>query len=253
MSATEPPRRTVLVTGASRGIGRAVVARLRGHADVVAFGRPSALLEELRASGLEVVHGDLAAPESLSFDGIRDAVGRPIDGLVLAAGIAQHASVAHLTTAEVERHLRVNVLSSFALLSGFVGALRRDGRRGSAVAIASTLGLFGAPTTTAYAASKGALIAMCRSLALELAGEGIRVNVVAPGIIDTDMALASRPREHGRSDADTDADTARALAALHPIGRIGRPEEVADAVAYLLEAEFATGSVLTLDGGLTAG
>ena len=126
------------------------------------------------------------------------------------------------------------------------------------VILASTLGLAPAPGTSVYAATKGAVIALTKALAVELAPDGIRVNAIAPGVIETEMTRAPRlgPGEampvgdayRERGDAQM-----RELAALHPNGRVGRPDEVAEGIAYLLSATLAVGTILVLDGGLTAG
>jgi NAD(P)-dependent dehydrogenase (short-subunit alcohol dehydrogenase family) len=122
--------------------------------------------------------------------------------------------------------------------------------------VTSTLADRPAPTTTVYGATKGALTSMTRTLALELAPDRIRVNALAPGVIDTDMVRAPRLAP-GEAMPEGDARRAREeaqlaeLARLHPIGRVGRPEEVAEAADFLLHAQFATGTVLVLDGGLS--
>jgi NAD(P)-dependent dehydrogenase (short-subunit alcohol dehydrogenase family) len=123
------------------------------------------------------------------------------------------------------------------------------------VNVASTLATNPAEGTAAYAASKAALIAWTRALALELAPHQVRVNAVAPGIIDTDMIHVLRGVDPaGLPPAEQEARVAAQLgrlAALHPLGRLGTPDEVAEAVIYLLEAKFVTGTVLVVDGGLT--
>jgi 3-oxoacyl-[acyl-carrier protein] reductase len=127
--------------------------------------------------------------------------------------------------------------------------MRRRGQ-GAIVFIASTLVERAAKLTAAYAASKAAVVSAARSLALELAPQ-VRCNVVAPGLVDTDMIRASRSGQPlGEAELAAQLESLRAL---HPLGRLGRPEEVADAVCFLLRSEWITGSVLTVDGGLSLG
>ena len=122
--------------------------------------------------------------------------------------------------------------------------------------LSSTLAMRPAPTTIAYAASKAALIAMVKAAALELAPDGIRVNAVAPGVVETDMTRALRlapgePMPLGEEHEARVAAQLDALRRLHPLGRLGTPEEIAEAITFVLDAAWATGSVLTIDGGLT--
>jgi NAD(P)-dependent dehydrogenase (short-subunit alcohol dehydrogenase family) len=117
------------------------------------------------------------------------------------------------------------------------------------VNVASTLGVRGLSNAAAYCAAKGGLVNLTRALAVELAKQGIRVNAVLPGVIDTPMLASERPGRGGREEL------IRKLAALHPIGRIGTPEEVAAAIGQLLDpaGSFVTGALLAVDGGLLAG
>jgi len=142
------------------------------------------------------------------------------------------------------------------LMSQQVGSAMRARGGGAIVQLASTLGLRPAPDTSAYAASKAALIAATRAFALELAPE-VRVNAVAPGVVDTEMVRRLRREPDlgaGRGrEAEAVAQQLEGLARLHPLGRLGTPEEVAKAVLFLLDASWVTGTVLTVDGGLTLG
>jgi NAD(P)-dependent dehydrogenase (short-subunit alcohol dehydrogenase family) len=243
----------VLVTGASRGIGRAVARRL---------------LDEGREVVLVLRHGvasDLDAPvvrADLTVD--RDVVARAcepfggLDAIVHAAGVAPHAPLEAITEAQLERVWSLHVVASLRLTQDLAAHLRAEKRPGSIVHVASTLAFRPAPTTIAYAASKAALIAMAKGAALELAPDRIRVNVVAPGIVDTDMVRALRlapgePVPQGDEHARRVEAQLEAMRRMHPLGRLGEPREIADAVVYLLDAEWVTGTVLTIDGGLTAG
>jgi NAD(P)-dependent dehydrogenase (short-subunit alcohol dehydrogenase family) len=127
---------------------------------------------------------------------------------------------------------------------------------GRIVLVASTLALGPAPLTAAYAASKAALVSAARSLALELGPRGVCVNAVAPGVVDTDMVRSVRPRADGAQHPEPEralTEQLEYLRKLHLLGRLGRPQEVAEAVLYLLCAPYVTGTVLTVDGGLLLG
>ena len=257
-------RGRVLVTGASRGIGRAVVEWLvvRG-ASVVAVGRDQrallALAQETDPSRVTVAVGDLRDREQR--DRLVDeawGVYAGLDGMVSCAGIAHYAQVGAIDEADVEELLAVNFVAPLFLSQALAVRLREQGTGGAIVHVASTLATHPAPGTTAYAATKSAVLSLTRSLAMELAPEAIRVNAVAPGVVDTAMVRVPRlaPDEvapegdalEQRIDAELDA-----LRRLHPLGRLGRPEDVAAAVVHLLDAPWTTGTVLTVDGGLTLG
>ena len=249
----------VLVTGASRGIGAATArALLDAGARVALAGRDTEALQAV-AAGRTDAH-PLAA--ELTDDDARSAlVERAIealgglDALVLAAGIADHRPFEALDEAALQRHLAVNLVAPLMLVREALPALRSG--RGRVVFVGSTLGDRPAPRTVGYAASKAGLHAATRGLAVELA-PAVTVNAVAPGVVDTAMARRLRldPGEPEPRGVEAEARLAaqlETLRELHPLGRLGRPEEVARAVLYLLGAEWVTGSVLTIDGGLTAG
>jgi 3-oxoacyl-[acyl-carrier protein] reductase len=238
-----------LVTGASRGIGRAVVELLvaRGRT-VIASARDSHKLNELQQR-----HGDKVIPlardltlhpERLVEDACKFGT---LSEVVLAAGIARYASFEATAEADLRAQLETNFFAPYRLLQ----AASQHMQTGSIVVLASTLGFRSAPTTSAYAASKAALISAAKSAALELAPR-IRVNTLAPGVVDTDMVRAPRrPPREGEDAAHVIAEQLEELRALHPLGRLGTADEVAEAALYLLEAPWVTGSVLTIDGGLT--
>jgi 3-oxoacyl-[acyl-carrier protein] reductase len=216
----------VLVTGTSRGIGAAVRARLRSRGDeVVGVSRGGSAQ-------------DLAVDLATDFDAgwvLDQACERlgSIDGLVHCAGFAHHASLAHVSSAALDAHYRVHARSAILLTREL--SARLGGREGAVVFVTSTLAQRGVAGTSAYAAAKGALEAAARALAVELAPR-VRVNCIAPGGVDTAMV----------------AERAEELAALHPLGRLATPDEIADGVLFALDARFMTGSILTLDGGLSA-
>jgi len=245
-----------LVTGATRGIGRAVVELLvaRGRR-VVACARNERTLAELARTHLGRVVGipvDLARPGAAVW-AVEEAwrqVGS-IRQLVYAAGVVRYAPVGSIDDEALRAQLEVNFVAPFTMLQ-HAGTRMRDEGGGTMVAVASTLAFRAAPTTAAYAASKAALASAVRSFALELAPT-VRVNGVAPGIVDTDMVRVPRralaPEESVEMHIDEQLEGMREL---HPLGRLGTPADVAEAVLYLLDASWVTGSVLTVDGGLTA-
>lgn len=246
--------RTALVTGASRGIGRAVVTLLvREGRTVVACARDADALAELerRYPGKVVgIAADLTvsgAPVAVVAEA-RARVGA-LHELVYAAGVVHYEDVDATTEQSVRAQLELNFLAPFAMMREAGLAMRGAG--GAIVVIASTLATHPAPGTAAYAASKAALIAAARTLARELAPT-VRINVVSPGVVDTDMVrVARRPLAQGESTEAVITAQLDALTTLHPLGRLGRPDDVADAVRYLLDASWVTGAVLTVDGGLT--
>lgn len=247
------------MTGASRGIGRAVARRLHARgAKLVLSARTLASLRDVivETPGSIGLQAELSEPTQVEtlVPRARQALGG-LDGLVHCAGIVRYTPALEVTRAELEAQLAVNFTSAVTLSQQVARGMLAAGSGGAIVHVSSTLATQPAEDTAAYAASKAALIAWSRSLALELAPHRVRVNLVAPGIIDTDMIHVLRGA--GSSSlfaAERDARLAtqlEQLAALHPLGRLGRAEEVADAVIYLLEAKFVTGTTLVVDGGLT--
>lgn len=240
--------RTALVTGGSRGIGRACCLLLgRAGAAVAVHYRERAkeaeeVVAELRALGARAlaVPGDLSREEDADqvYSRTVSAIGTPTV-LVNNAGIWEGKAIDELEPAAWDRTLSVNMRSMFLCTRKVVPAMKRSGH-GSIVNIASTAGQRGEAFHSDYAASKGAAIAFTRSLATELAPSGIRVNCVAPGWVDTDMNVA--PFAGGGREA---------IEKTIPLGRVGRPEEIASAVVFVASdlAGFMTGSVLSVNGG----
>jgi len=235
------------VTGASRGIGRAVAQRLLDlGASVGLVGRDRTALEAVAAGALDracVLVADLSEREQRAAL-VAQAVASlgSIDALVQCAGIARHRAVGAITESDIAEQIEVNLVAPLLLAQDVAVHMRERGIAGSIVNVASTLGIRPAARTTVYAATKAGLIAMTQALAVELAADGIRVNAVAPGVIDTDMIRGAR-----------DGAELEALRRLHPLGRLGTAEDVAAGVLHLLDATFVTGSVLVVDGGLLAG
>jgi 3-oxoacyl-[acyl-carrier protein] reductase len=250
-------QRVALVTGATRGIGLAVCEALLAEGRrVVASGRDGAQLMALEARHPEqllAVRCDLAQPGAWAelLERVAGLVGA-VDELVLSAGLVCYTAAGEITEAELRAQHELNFVVPF-LITQQLGRQMRERGGGAIVHLASTLGLRPARGTAAYAASKAALISATRSFALELAPE-VRVNAVAPGVVDTQMVRVLRaPQGDGIERAVALEAQLAQLRALHPLGRLGTPEEIAEAVLYLLDARWVTGAVLTVDGGLTAG
>jgi 2-keto-3-deoxy-L-fuconate dehydrogenase len=224
-----------LVTGGGSGIGAAVAHRLAddGFDVTVADLDPDAVATDLGATALRLDVRD-EAQVAQAMDGV--------EVLVNAAGIGS-TSDAPGTSLEVwEDVFAVNARGTFLCCKHVIPGMKARG--GDAIVnVASVAGLIGLKNRAAYSASKGAVVALTRALAVDHVGDGIRVNAVCPGTIDTPWV------QRLVAGAGESLD---ALKARQPMGRLGTPEEVADAVLYLTTAEFATGTILTLDGGLTA-
>jgi NAD(P)-dependent dehydrogenase (short-subunit alcohol dehydrogenase family) len=224
-----------LVTGAGSGIGAAVARRLaaEGAEVIVADLSPEAVANELGAQAfvLDVRDEEQVAPAMAD-----------LDVLVNVAGIGSTTNAPETPLDIWENVFAVNARGTFLCCKHAIPGMAARGG-GSIVNIASVAGLVGLRNRAAYCASKGAVISLTRALAVDHVADGIRVNAVAPGTVDS-------PWVHRLvEDAGESLD---ALRARQPMGRLGTPEEIADAVAYLAAAEFVTGSVMVIDGGLTA-
>ena len=242
--------RHILVTGASSGLGRETAALLsRLGARLVLVGRDASRLEASAAALAEDRHRleqfDLAATAQIGpwFASLTREVG-PFNGLVHAAGAHAFSPLRTLALDEAADLMRVNFESALALAQAF----RRKGAHpggGSLVFLSSVAGLVGQPGLAAYAATKGALIAAARVLAIELAPERIRVNCIAPGMVQTEMAERIR--------ANMLPEQWDTVMRMHPLG-LGEPRDVACAVAFLLSdsGRWITGTTLVVDGGYTA-
>src|SRR5712671_2209981 len=245
--------KTALVTGASRGIGRATASALAdaGAHVLVHYGRSAqdaeSLVAGIRAKGgrADAIQADLGTPSAAALlaEQVRSIVGGRLDVLVLNAGISKAARIADYTVADFDNLFATNVRSPFFLVQQLLPVLGE----GSNIIVISSMGArsviatdLDKPSILAYAATKGALETLVKNWAAILGPRVIRVNAVAPGVIDTDMSNFTKT-EAGRNVA----------LGMQALKRIGKPEDVADVVAFLASdaARWITGASIPVDGG----
>jgi len=246
--------KTALVTGASRGIGRATASALAGAGArvLVHYGRSAqeagSLVSEIETKGghANAIAADLGTPDgaALLTKQVRSIVGNRLDVLVLNAGISKAARIADYTVEDFDTLFATNVRSPFFLVQQLLPILGE----GSNIIVVSSIGAHAVvgkpgldnPSLLAYTSTKGALETLVKNWAAILGPQGIRVNAVAPGVIDTDMS----------NFAKTEAGREAALG-MQALKRIGKPEDVADVVAFLASngARWITGASIPVDGG----
>ncbi|MEN6439390.1 MAG: 3-oxoacyl-[acyl-carrier-protein] reductase [Syntrophobacter sp.] len=244
-------RRVIVVTGASRGIGRAIAVGLsREDTDIIVNynsspdgARETAALVEAKGATAHLRGFSVSDPEAVkqAFKEIVDTFGR-VDVLVNNAGIARDNLLALMKTSEWDEVMDTNLKGAFLCSQAVVKPMMRQ-RYGRIVNVTSVVGLVGNPGQCNYSAAKAGLIGLTRSLAREIISRKITVNAVAPGFIETDMtfALPEKAREM--------------LLTQIPAGRYGKPEDIAAAVAFLASdaAGYITGQVIHVNGGMFMG
>ncbi len=228
--------KTIVITGGSRGIGRACVELFAARGDRVYFlyeKNHAAAQEVAAATGAAAICCDVAdkAAVEAAFRTVGD-----VDILVCNAGICETGLLSMLPEEKWDRLFAVNVKGIYNCVNAAMPAFLRR-HAGSVVTVSSMWGQVGASCEAAYSATKGAVIALSKALAKELGPSGIRVNCVAPGVILTDMC------------ANVEPDILQEMAAENCVGRNGSPADVAHAILYLAQAEFITGQVLPVNGG----
>ena len=227
---------TVLITGGSRGIGAAAVELFSGRGDRVYFlyeKNHEAAREVMTRTGATGICCDVADGQAVTqaFSEIGE-----VDILICNAGTVHYGLMSMMTEEQWDRIFAVNVKGIYHCVNAaMAGFLKKQ--RGSVITVSSMWGEVGASCEAAYSATKGAVIALTKALAKELGPSGIRVNCVAPGVILTDMC------------AKVDPEVLSQMAEDAPVGRNGTPMDVAKAFAYLADAEFITGHVLSVNGG----
>ena len=238
--------RIALVTGASRGIGRAIALGLARQGAVVAAAarddHANGTVDAIGTAGgrAEALTLDVTEPDAVerTVAGVLERHGR-IDILVCNAGITRDQLLLRMKRADWDAVLATNLTAAFLLTQAVLKPMLRQ-RSGRVIAVSSVVGQMGNAGQANYAASKAGLIGFCKSAAREVASRAITVNVVAPGLIDTDMTRALT--------GDTKGDWSERI----PLGRLGTPDDVAAAVCFLAsdEASYITGHVLAVNGGM---
>ena len=238
-------RKVALVTGSSRGIGAAIAAALSRAGWAVCINylerrdKAEALAADLRAAGGDVIvcQADVADRQAVEAMVARtEKELGPVTLLVNNAGIARQQQFQDIDFATWQRLYAVNVNGNFHCTQAVLGPMLHE-HAGCIVNISSIWGSHGASCEAAYSSTKHAIIGLTRSLSAELSPSGIRVNCIAPGVIDTDMVQV------------LGQETLEGLAQEIPLGRLGRPEEIAQMVLAVAENPYITGQVITVDGG----
>ena len=227
---------TTVITGGSRGIGAAAVELFAKRGDRVFFlyeKEHEAARAVAEKTGARAICCDVADAQGVkaAFSQIGD-----VDILVNNAGICYYGLMSQMSGEQWDRIFDVNVKGIFHCVNAAMPAFLKK-QRGCVINVSSMWGRVGASCEAAYSATKGAVIALTKALAKELGPSGIRVNAVAPGVILTDMC------------ANVDPEILEEMAEDAPVGRNGRPMDVARAMEYLANADFVTGHILNVDGG----
>lgn len=232
------------VTGAAQGIGREIALHFASNGYAVSFIDPDAdaarqTIDGLHSLGARVIYddGDIANEDDVQrwVEATVRELGVP-NVLVNNAGIAHNVPFLELPAAEFDRVIGVNLRGTLLCSQAFARHMVRRGNGATIVNIASTRALMSEPNTEAYSASKGGIVALTHAMAMSLSEHHIRVNCISPGWIETERVPAKSKRDHQQ----------------HPAGRVGKPDDVAQACMFLAEyADFITGQNIIVDGGMT--
>jgi 2-keto-3-deoxy-L-fuconate dehydrogenase len=243
--------KTAFITAAGQGIGRAVAeAFVREGARVIATDINAGALADLaRATGCETAVLDVTSP-----DGITAAAERhgPINVLFNGAGCVHAGSILECDEAAYERSMNVNVRSMYRVIRAFLPGMLASGG-GSIVNMASVAGAVkGVPNRFVYGVTKAAVVGLTKAVAADFVTRGIRCNAICPGTVDS-PSLRERIRTQAHATGQSEADVMAAFIARQPMGRIGRPEEIAALAVYLAsdESAYTTGAAIVIDGGWT--
>ncbi len=241
----------VAITGGAQGIGRGVALRFARAGYAVSIADPAAdagaeILGMLHAAGAAALfeRADTGKEEDATRWIARTLaeLGCP-EVLVNNAGISRRAPFLELAAADFDRVIAVNLRGAFLCTQAAARHMAARGQGGAVINIASTRAFMSEPGTEAYSASKGGIVALTHATAISLAAHRIRVNCISPGWIETrDWQHAARAQQPVHSQADREQ---------HPVGRVGTPDDIADACLFLAGAGFITGQNLTIDGGMT--
>ena len=243
--------KVIVITGAASGVGRGCAEHFTGLGARVALIDPAAAglaesvarVEALGGRPLSAAISVVDQPAVVSFiESVRGRWGG-IDGLVHAGAILRYGTILEADLATFEEVVRVNLTGTFVVGQAVARAMVAGARKGSIVNIASVSAVMGLPPFAAYSASKGGVSALSRSMAKELSKYGIRVNVIAPGFVESGMTEGAIPTEAARA----------ARAATTAAGRICQPEDIAKACAFLLssDADFILANQLMVDSGMS--
>jgi NAD(P)-dependent dehydrogenase (short-subunit alcohol dehydrogenase family) len=245
--------KTILITGASSGIGRAcAIACSQAGARIILIGRNEKRLEETRASlekqPLEHISLSLELTDFPAVDAhmkTLEAEGIKIDGFLHSAGISTTLPLRNIKPDALSEMLNINVVSAIHMAKWISRKKMLPENGQSIVFLSSVMGSLGEAGKTMYSSSKGALLAASRSMAVELAGKGIRVNCISPGVVETPM---SDKAVYNKNEAARER-----IQSLHPLG-LGKPDDVASAAIFLLSdaSKWITGTNLVVDGGYSA-
>ncbi|WP_142847477.1 SDR family NAD(P)-dependent oxidoreductase [Telmatospirillum sp. J64-1] len=243
--------KVLAVTGGAQGIGRAIALRFAREGYAVSIADPAEdagreMLDKLREAGVKAVFepANIAEADQVArwVERTTAELGCP-DVLVNNAGIARGKPFLELAPEDFDAVIGVNLRGTFLCSQAVARAMVGQGKGGAIVNIASTRAFMSEAGTEAYTASKGGIVALTHGMAISLGGYGIRVNCISPGWIETsDWQFSARSRTPRHSDRDR---------LQHPVGRVGSPEDVAEACLFLVQAGFMTGQNITLDGGMT--